>query len=330
MDLSVTIGGVYFPSILSNAAGTVKTLEQARKVARSASGAVRIGSYMREPRPGNSGRVWWEPENKLFSLNSLGIPGPGYEALKKLVPQMADVAHAHGKPLVVSIAGTSPEEYGVMAMLLDCGADMLEVNAGCPNLYFEGTQKPILSYHPESLRDALQRVCKTIGESRMERVGVKVSPYVYDAHSFEHLGIELKSMPPGLEIFYETAEVVKESGVSHLIAINTIPNAYVLAEDGKPAINSPEVPSGCGGLAGTIIHVIALAEVMRWRKALSLSKGTAVVAAGGIGAGWQVRNFLGDAAAVQVGTTFYHNEDPRIFERVMGEHIDILAGEKKF
>lgn len=328
MDLSVTIGRVYFSSLLSNAAGTVKTIEQVRKVARSASGCVRVGSYMFDERPGNSGRVFWEPEDLFCSFNALGIPGPGYLALVKMVPQMADIAHANGKPLVVSPAGTSPEEYGRMATLLDYGADILEVNAGCPNLYFEGTQKPILSYHPASLKKSLQEICETVGESRMERVGVKVSPYFYDSDFFKAYGIELRLPPPGPEIFYESVEVIKESGISHVIAINTVPNAWMLADDGKPAINSPEVSSGCGGLAGPLIKQLAIAEGNRWREALPPE--IAFVAVGGIESGADVKRCLDYAVAAQIGTAFYRDEDPRIFERVMGEYIDILAQEKEF
>lgn len=322
MDLSVTIGGVYFPSILSNAAGTVKTVEQARKVARSASGAVRVGSYMPKMRPGNSGRTYWISADKRSSLNALGIPCPSIEDVATFMPAMANAAHGENKPLIASIAGNTPEEYRRMASFLNCGADILEVNAGCPNVWVEGKQKPIISYHPKSLVDVLATVEKAVGSSLMGRVGVKVSPYFYDPTYFVDVAVD--STPP--DVFDEVVEVIIDSGVSHVVTMNTIPRVRTKADDGEWAINSPDIPEGYGGLAGPTVKEAGLAEVRRWRKALPIR--VRVVGVGGIASGEDILDYLNaGASAVQIGTAFYDSDDPRIFARMMGEYIDILAKE---
>ncbi len=325
MDLSVTIGGVYYPSLISNAAGTAKTVKQIYDLAHSLSGVCRDGSHTVPQRNGNAGpRVFWEDREQLCSVNSLGIPSVGLHVLKKELPIKAEVAHKEGKPLVVSWAGFSPEEYAAGACVLDCGADVLEINAGCPNLYIEGKQKPILSYHPQSLREVLEKVEKAIGSSRMERVGVKVSPFVWDTDYFQMFGIEIHMEPPGIAVFEEVASVIAQFGVSHVIACNTVPNAHAEAEDGKPAINSPDVPSGCGGLAGKIVMEVCLEEVRRWRAALPAR--IIVVGAGGISNGHDVDDYVqAGASAVQIGTKLYTSGNPRSFlERVTTEYLDSM------
>lgn len=320
MDLSVTIGGVHFPSILSNAAGTAKRLDQAQRLARSASGAVRVGSYMPKMRPGNSGRTYWISADKRSSLNALGIPCPSLEDVIAFMSAMADAAHGENKPLIASIAGNAPEEYGRMAVLLNCGADILEVNAGCPNVWVEGKQKPIISYHPKSLADVLTTVEKAVGSSRMERVGVKVSPYFYDPTYF--VDVTVDSTPP--DVFDEVVQVIIASGVSHVVTMNTIPRVRTRADDGEWAINSLDIPEGYGGLAGPTVKEVGLAEVRCWR--MALPSRFHVIGVGGVESGEDVLDYLdAGASAAQVGTAFYDSDDPRIFERMIGEYIDILT-----
>ena len=316
-------------SIVSNAAGSAKNLLQAEQLARSASGVVRMGSYMPLLRPGNSGRVYWCSPDGRFSLNALGIPSPPYEQVAELVPKMADVAHREGKALEVSPAGTTPKDYGQMAGLLDCGADFLEVNAGCPNIWVEGKQKPIASYHPESLREILVEVEKRIGTSRMDRVRVKVSPFFYAPVFFSAaVGVEVDAAPPGMEVFEQIAEIVVKSGVSRVVTMNTVPRSRIRAEDGKWAIDSPEVPEGYGGLAGPVVKPFGLREVNMWRAVLPPH--IEVVGVGGIRTGQDVLDYLQvGASRVQIGTEFYGSQNPRIFGEILKELVE-LPGAQEF
>ena len=321
MDLSVTIGGVTFPCFISNAAGTVKTLHQMERIARSVSGAGRGGSYMPEVRAGNRGpRTWWISEDKQTSLNALGIPGPGYEKVREMAPAMADALHKEGKPLVESIAATAPEGFGMMATLLNYGADMLEANMGCPNLWFEGQQKPIISYHPESFRACLQAIEKVIGASRMERVGVKVSPFFFDpVRLVEEAEVEIDALPPHPEVFPQIVEIMIQSGVSHVVAMNTVPRVRKKLADRTWAIHSPDVPEGYGGLAGPVVGSTALEEIRRWREALP--DRIVIVGAGGVRAD-NIEAFLdAGAVAVQVATEFYDRDDPRLFGEIATQYL---------
>lgn len=327
MNHSVTIGGVEFPSLISNAAGTAKRLDQIQRLARSASGACRGGSYEQDMRLGNRGpRTYWLSADKRSSLNALGIPCPSYEDVTALLPAMADAAHAEGKPLIASVAGNTPAEYGKMASFLNYGADILEVNAGCPNVWVEGKQKPIISYHPQSLRDILVEVETVIGSLRMGRVGVKVSPYFYDpAYFLDVVGVSVDFIPPN--VFDEVARVVIDSGVSHVVTMNTIPRARMRADDEKWAIDSPDIPEGYGGLAGPIVKGVGIAEVKRWRHVLP--NRMQVVGVGGITNGSDVLDYLdAGALAVQVGTAFYDSDNPRVFERILQEYIALVEDGK--
>lgn len=69
MELQTEIAGISLEHPLMNAAGTCKTLEDVKKLSRSATAAVMVGSITMEPRDGNAGDIYWS--EKMFSLNSL-------------------------------------------------------------------------------------------------------------------------------------------------------------------------------------------------------------------------------------------------------------------
>lgn len=84
----------------------------------------------------------WKP--RRFSLNSLGLPNPGGRYYEKYLPEMAKVVHDVNKHLFVSVAGFTPDEYSVLAKIAEAGgADLIELNLGCPNVWAGGKQKRV-------------------------------------------------------------------------------------------------------------------------------------------------------------------------------------------
>ncbi|MCH7883111.1 dihydroorotate dehydrogenase, partial [Patescibacteria group bacterium] len=219
MELQTNLAGISLEHPLMNAAGTCKLLEGkdgVEKLARSATSAIMIGSIPLEFREGNSGNVYWA--DGRFSLNSLGIPNPGAKYYKKALPEMVRVAHGQGKKLFVSAAGFSPSEYAQLAVVaFEGGADLVELNFGCPNLWKDDQQKRIACFDPDLSGEILYFTEKEVGQEA--KISVKISPF---------------SDPFALG---EIANVIKQSKmVKAVTAINTFPNAFGYDGKGNPCI----------------------------------------------------------------------------------------------
>ncbi|MDO8691281.1 MAG: dihydroorotate dehydrogenase, partial [Dehalococcoidia bacterium] len=141
-DLAVRLMGLALEHPLMNAAGTCKSLDEVKQLSRASTSAIMVGSITLQERAGNSGNVY--VAGPRFSLNSLGMPNPGASYYEKHLPTMAALAHDAGKPLLVSVAGFTPPEYGELAAVaFDGGADAVELNLGCPNVWQAEQLKPI-------------------------------------------------------------------------------------------------------------------------------------------------------------------------------------------
>lgn len=300
MDLSRTVAGLSLEHPVMNAAGTCKTLADMEKLARSAVSAVVLGSITKERRDGNAGDVYWCGDT--HSVNSLGMPNPGAAGTERNLPQMARMAHDRGKPLIVSVAGFSPEEYGDLAALAHAGgADAVELNLGCPNVWDGGAQKRIASFDTGLMRAVLRRARAAVVDGFP--IFVKLSPY---------------SDPQALE---EAVRLVQACGIQGLTGPNTFPNAFAVDERGKPRISPAE---GFAGYAGRAYKPIALGQVRQYRR--HLAPELRIIGVGGIWTGRDVRDFLAAGAdAVQVGTA-YLERDAQVFGDILAELVDLTDG----
>lgn len=288
--------GLNYP--IMNAAGTCRTPEEVRSLAENAdTGAIMVGSMTMAARAGNSGETAIFEQN--FSLNARGLPDRGAAYWRIALPGMAEAAHAFDKKLIASAAGFNPGEYADLAYIaFESGADGVELNFGCPNVWDGGKQKRILSFSLGGIEETLTQVENAIGAHKT--VGIKVSPF---------------SDPEQLN---ETALVI--SGfpwVTFVTTMNTFPNATAYAGD-KPAIS----PNGFGGLAGLAIKQIGLGQVRMWKAALP--KHMHVIGVGGIESGRDMLDYLtAGATVIQVATAYLRQEDPRIFQNILSEYLDL-------
>jgi dihydroorotate dehydrogenase len=128
-------------------------------------GAVTTKSITSGPRPGH-------PEPNLVRMTTAAGPGlvncngfhnPGLDAFRAALPRLR-----HDRPVIVSVAGESPEEYQRLVAALEPHADLVEVNISSPNtrLVYE------LSGSPARVRALLELVR---GATR-KPVVVKLSP----------------------------------------------------------------------------------------------------------------------------------------------------------
>jgi dihydroorotate dehydrogenase len=207
------LSGIRLEHPLMNGAGTCKTLEDVERLVPSSVSAVVVGSITVEPRLGNEGQTYWS--DATSSLNSLGLPNRGEPYYRRHLGAMVRAAHAAGKPLVLSVAGFSPDEYVRLAALgRDAGADLAELNLACPNVWDGGRQKRIACFDLGAVEAILRRV-----EAFLDApppVGLKLSPF---------------SDPHALAVV--AGVVARFACVGFVTSATNFPNALALDEAGR-------------------------------------------------------------------------------------------------
>jgi dihydroorotate dehydrogenase (fumarate) len=298
MSLATNIAGINLEHPVLNAAGTCKLLEggdhDVYELARSATSAVMIGSITLDPREGNSGDVYSFDQALGISLNSLGLPCRGREYYAKHLPIMIKVAHDAGKALFVSVAGFSTTQFYKLAdVAFTGGADLVEVNFGCPNVWQNGQQHRIFSFDEEAIGEALRLIQKDQGKDA--RVAVKLSPF---------------SDPFKLA---EVARVIAEfEAVKVVTSTNTFANGFLFAEGNR---SRPRISVNYAGFAGPAMKPIGLGQVRQLRTLLP--ERIQIMGVGGVTSGDDVRDYLAvGASAVQTATAFLQSE-PGLFSKIL-------------
>jgi dihydroorotate dehydrogenase (fumarate) len=294
-----------------NAAGSCRTMKEVESLARSCISMVMAGSFTIEEREGNQGETFWvggindEDTKDTFSLNSRDLPNLGIEYCKKIIPGMAEIVHKAGKLLVISIAGFSPQEYATLAKLaFELGADIVELNLSCPNVWKHGAQERIICFDPSLVREILKSVQEAIGLEA--KVFVKLSP-ILDSY-----------------LLKEVTNVISQFDiVKSVVSINTVPNALLFNKEGRPRIT---VGQGLAGLGGLAVKAIALGQVRQLRNLLP--RRIAVLGVGGIERGKDIKDMQrAGASACQVCTILLKGERepkdwPDIFTRLMSQYYE--------
>lgn len=269
MNLSTTIAGVTFPSCFMNASGALcVTREELLALGRSRAGAIVTKSMTVEPRQGNpSPRYYAFPGG---SINSMGLPNLGYKAYAELIPELK----RFGKPVIASVAGLCEDDFPVIAEAINGSRpDLIELNLSCPNI----PGKPQIGYDAETSERLLKRVRKIITVP----MGVKLPPYFDPAHH-QLMG-----------------DVIGRCGVDFLNLINSVGNGLVIDPATETVVIKPK--GGFGGLGGTIIKPVALANVRAFWK--HFNGRMPIIGAGGVMNGVDAfEHVLCGASAVQIGT----------------------------
>ncbi len=303
MDISVDVCGLHFEHPIMNGAGTCKNLEQVRKLSKSASSAIVLGSITFVPREGNSGNVFYNTPH--YSLNSLGLPNPGLAETEKVLPEMVRIAHDAGKPFIFSAAGFCPQDYAILsASAFSCGVDIVELNLGCPNVWgADGKQKKIASFDRDLINSILTVVYQNVGNSK--RIAVKLSPFSDPSWFLSIVGF-----------------ILNYPMVKALTLSNTMPIAYGIGSGGGESISNG---IGLAGMAGLALKPINLGRIRELRCGWGPEMhGCApfIIGAGGVSAGFDVVEYLGfGAELVQVATAYYALGDDR-GERIFSEILE--------
>ncbi len=115
------------PTILASGILGV-TRASLQNVVRNGAGAVTIKSISKEPRSGHNNPIILTYEAGM--MNAVGYSNPGLEEAKKEFSGLKNI----GAPVIASIIGTTPEDFGYMAknfLMEDYSA--VEIPLSCPH-----------------------------------------------------------------------------------------------------------------------------------------------------------------------------------------------------
>ena len=291
VNLTTVLAGVEFANPVFAASGCAAAGQELDAFTDVTSlGGVVTKSVMRAPRAGRPTPRMAETASGM--LNSIGLQGPGIDAF--LATDLPWLLERGARP-VVSIAGTSVQEYAELAQVLRAvpGVALIEVNISCPNVEDRGH---VFACNPASAAAVVAAV------RRNSRVPVfaKLSPDVTD--------------------IVEIADAVVRAGADGLSLINTL---LGLAID--PGSLRPVLGAVTGGLSGPAIKPVALRCV--WQVHAAFPQ-VPIFGIGGIRTGVDVLEFLlAGASAVQVGTALFG--DPTALPRIIGE-LETVLDERGF
>src|SRR6266702_4837092 len=292
LNSPIYIAGVKFGNKLMNGAyiGS-KSENDIATLSNSASGALLVGSISVKPRKSNPDGGYWLHKEKFYALNSFGMPNGGLPYFHAKLPEIVKLAHECSKPLLVNIVGFSSGEFiELINLAQESGADMVELNFSCPNVWEKGQQERIISYHPDMITEILRFISK---RGFTIKIGVKISP-----------------LPP--DILPDCVRAIVDSGVvSFVTATNSYPNA-ALSSGTKKAGDYKNILSG---MTGRALKPISLGVVRQLHELLP--KKVDIIGCGGISSANDVADYLlSGAKAVQIVTALM-NEGSSIFERIL-------------
>ena len=277
---------------LMNADGWAKTTERVRQLTKVPTiSHIVMGSFTVLPREGNTGGTNFQVAPEGTSVNSLGLPNGGLPYLEQHGEDMVQSVYAAEKIPVISIAGFSPKEYGVMAVKVHALKAIAELNIGCPNVHDGGHQKEIISYDFALLK----RTLECVFEATSGPVWVKPSPY---------------ANPADRERFVNLVKHF-DGAIDGIVGCNTFPNVSMYHANARPYL---DVANNYAGMAGTALKWINLSQCRFYAESLPDYE---IIGAGGIRTPQDVLDytFVGCSGG-QIGTAFFENENFRVFEEV--------------
>ena len=222
-------------------------------------------------------RIWETPAGMI---NSIGLPNKGLEGfLAEDLPQLAELP----VPLIVSVMGTSREEFSRLVTALEEREEVaaVELNVSCPNVH----SGLIVGEQPEETLALLEALRPLTGKPLI----VKLTPNVADPAA--------------------VAVAAEQGGADAISLINTLKASAI-----DPATSRPGIAAGHGGLSGPAVRPVAVAQVRAVAAAVDLP----IVGMGGIASGADALEFLvAGATVVAVGTESFR--DPRAGQRIAEE-----------
>jgi dihydroorotate dehydrogenase (NAD+) catalytic subunit len=266
----VTVGGVALDNHLLLAAGILGTTGSslARMLSLGAGGVVTksIGPH---PKDGHAGPCLVVLDDGL--LNAMGLPNPS----KEFADEIISLAK---KPVIVSIFGGDPAEFGLVAGWFKGKVAGFELNLSCPHAEGYGAA---IGTDPK-----LVKACtRAVSESGIP-TWVKITPNVTDITAI--------------------GKAAEEGGASAIVAINTVKAMRI-----STGMRRPVLGNRYGGLSGSAMFPIAVRCVYELYESCSIP----IIGCGGVSTADNViEMMMAGASAVEIGSAVYN--DVKIFETI--------------
>ena len=278
-DLQVQLGRLTLPNPILVASGTFGYgREMERIVDLNRLGGIVPKTITTEMRVGNAPNRTVETSAGL--LNSIGLDNDGIDAfISHHLPYLSE----QPAPLIVSIAGSSAEDYVALASRLAAagGIDALELNISCPNVAHgvDFGSNPAL--------------CEQVVRGVREHCAIPV----------------LAKLTPNVTSMVEIADGAAQGGADAVCLTNTL---LGMAIDWKK--RRPILGNDVGGLSGPAIKPVSLRCVFQVARSVDVP----IIGIGGIANLDDVMQFLiAGASAVQIGTANYY--DPTITMKLLDQ-----------
>ncbi len=287
IDLRVQLGRLHLPNPILIASGTFGyAREMEHLVDLRCLGGIIPKTITPQPRAGNA--PWRTVETAAGLLNAIGLDNDGID---QFIAQHLPYLRQIGTPIIVSLAGRSPDEYVAMAQQLEAvgGVAALELNISCPNVA-GGVD---FGTDPDRCGSLVRGVRAACGLPLV----AKLTPNVTDIVAI--------------------ARAAADAGADAVSLINTL---LGMAVDWRR--RRPRLGNVLGGLSGPAIKPVALRCVYQVARALEIP----VIGIGGIATLDDVLEFLvAGASAVEIGTANYY--DPTVSQRLVEQLPAALAAE---
>lgn len=286
--LQTNIVGLNMPTPIMTASGTFGWgVEFADFLDLNQVGGIVVKGTTLHPRAGNAGQR--AVETPAGMLNCIGLENPGAHAfLNDTLPKLRDVT----SPVIVNIAGTTAEEFGEIAKLLDVpGVAALELNISCPNVKEGGIAFGVCP-------DNAAAVVRATKANTSKPVITKLSPNVTD--------------------IVQMALAVQEAGTDAICMINTLVGMKINIHSKKPVLGNV-----IGGLSGPAVRPVAVRMVYQVAQKVNVP----IIGMGGIMCAEDAIEFmLAGASAVAVGTANF--VDPTIAQTINYGILDYMDRHK--
>jgi len=289
LDFSTKIGSKRFSNPIFTASGCASSgQELSQFFPLNELGAIVTKSIMTKPRTGRATPRMAETPSGM--LNSIGLQGPGIDTfLEKDIPWLVE----QKAKIIVSIAGETVDEYGVLSRRLRAvsGISAVEVNISCPNVENRGQ---VFACHPDAAVAVIEAVRRNIGGELP--IVAKLSPDVTD--------------------IVEIAASVINAGVDGLALINTLLGMVIDTNTMKP-----KLAGKTGGLSGPAIRPVAVRAIYQVHQAFP---NIPIVGMGGVASGRDALELiLAGASAVSIGTATFGN--PNAAMQIKEELAELLT-----
>ena len=280
MNLNIDVAGIKLEHPVMNASGILgSTYNDIAVLARAGFAAFVTKSFTREKREGYGTPIAVPISETLSLLNAVGLENPGLEGLVELL----DSCKIFGKPIIVSIAGSSPEEFVEIAVVAEeHGATAVELNLSCPHVRGRGLE---IGASPSAVREIVGVVSSSINIPVIVKLGL-------------------------VDRLVEVASAALEAGARALTLINSVKAMKIDIYAAKPILGNR-----VGGLSGKAIHPIAVRAVYEVYRELKPD----IIGVGGVFS-WEdaIELIMAGARAVQIGTAIIYYGPEIVREIVEG------------